>query len=150
MSIQFLTALHILFVILWIGPAAGGYYMSYYAWRKEGLTYQDWPEKALEHILRLEHISFLGIMLTGFFLFQKSKGGLLETEWFPMKMGIVLFILLFEIYDSWLHHYYIKKNAADPLIKSQIYFHKRVLGFISIPVFIGIGVVLRLAIYKFV
>ena len=148
MSYELLKTIHLVSLILWIGPAIGAYFMADYGKQNAGATYKDWPEKALEKVLRLEHISFLILLLSGLLLLSHHGLELWNAPWFKNKVILLVFIVLFEIYDSWLHHYYIRKFADTAGYDSKIGFHKKVLTIASVPVILGIIWVIRLAVYK--
>ncbi len=70
MSPMGLKFLHILALVFWLGPAFGGFWMVLRLQKILDKNTKPEMEKAYEEVLRIEHLSFLGLLMTGWLLFR--------------------------------------------------------------------------------
>ena len=96
--------LHLLCVILWIGPPLGAYYFLFRAYRDADVGRILWAERCCERVLLVEHIAFLIMLLSGLFMFWIGPWTLPGTPWLEKKLFFVGGIIVFECFDVWLAH----------------------------------------------
>lgn len=103
-SYDVLKTLHLLAVILWIGPALGAYWTLFATWQRGDKAAILAAEEDCERVLRLEHIAFGGIIVTGVAMLSVMDFALVQTQWMQQKLGLFGVILAFELFDMWVGH----------------------------------------------
>lgn len=153
MSYETIKVLHLLAVILWIGPALGGYIVLARVWARQEATAIRLAEADCESVLKLEHAAFLALVATGITLLATADFALIQTEWMRRKIAIFAAIALFECFDIWVSHVVIPRalqaagGVDGPDWKRAAYLRTWLIR-LSIPVGMGIVTILWTAVTK--
>ncbi len=108
---------HVLALILWIGPALGGYIFLFRAWQADDGSDEMarrlvWAEDVCERILRIEHVAFVALIGSGLAMLALNSG-LIAAGWMQQKLALVGVIIAFEAWDMWLSHSALPKAYKD-------------------------------------
>ncbi len=112
MAYILLKFVHLLSVIFWIGPALGAYWMLFNLWSSQHPSTIERAELACERMLRVEHIAFVMMIVTGAAMLASDGWLLLSTPWMQQKLGLFAMIVMFEMYDIWVSHIALPKILA--------------------------------------
>ena len=108
MDYALLKLVHLLAVVLWIGPPLGAYYILFAAHRDSGGDGAAdrilFAERAAERVLLFEHIALVILVVSGGLLVFIGPWQLFGTPWLAKKMILFAGVLLFEVFDIWLAH----------------------------------------------
>jgi uncharacterized membrane protein len=107
-----LEFLHVVAVILWIGPPLGAYYFLFRAHRSGDHAKVLWAERLAERVLWFEHLALLVLIASGVFMVQQSGWALLAVPWLKKKLALFAAVILFEAYDIWFAHRFMKRLLA--------------------------------------
>jgi len=139
--------MHIIGIILWIGPPLGAYWIHLKSFSSEGNADEEKFEirirKAFVGVLTIEHTGLI-ILLTGALsMLQYTDWKLLDLFWIKGKLLMLLFIIIpIEILDIWWGQLAIsmaiKKIKGDRITPELRRIFKRydILVFASIPALI--------------
>ncbi|MBI4817843.1 MAG: DUF2269 family protein [Deltaproteobacteria bacterium] len=104
MSYPLLKLFHLVSAILWIGPALGAYAFLVAAHRDPTMADRlEWIETTCERVLRVEHVAFIGLVISGFLL-MAIGGWSAESPWLFKKLLLFVFVFAFEGFDVWVSH----------------------------------------------
>jgi uncharacterized membrane protein len=109
-----LKFLHVVFVILWIGPPLGAYYFLFRAHRCGDEAKVLWSERLAERVLFFEHLALIGLIATGLVIVQQSGWALLSAPWLKKKLWLFAGVMVFEVFDIWFAHRYQKRLLDLP------------------------------------
>lgn len=104
MSYGLAKLLHLITVILWIGPALGAYY---FVWRVQKENDPDralWVEKTAERVLVFEHLALAGMIGTGIWMLAASGWSMARAAWLQNKLYLFCAVLVFEAFDIYVAH----------------------------------------------
>ncbi len=109
--------LHLVAVILWIGPPLGAYVFLFQAHRSKDEAKILWAERITERVLVLEHVALLVLVASGLAVVAESDWALLAVPWLRKKLVLFGGVLVFEAFDIWLNHRVVKRllDRAVPL-----------------------------------
>ena len=110
-----LKFLHVVLVILWIGPPLAAYYFLFRAHRSGDEAKVLWSERLVERVLFFEHLALIGLIATGLVIVQQSGWALLSAPWLEKKLWLFAGVMVFEAYDIWFAHRYLKRMLDIPL-----------------------------------
>ena len=96
--------LHLVAVILWIGPALGAYFFLFAALKDRDPARLLFVERLTERVLVLEHVALLAIVVTGVVMTAETGWTLLSARWLQLKLLAFSGVLVFELLDIWLAH----------------------------------------------
>ena len=130
--------IHLLMVIMWIGPPLGAYYVLVQAYRDGEKERIVWAERCCERVLVAEHIAFALLLVTGILMMWLGPWSL-ATSWLKTKLLLVVGIVVFEVFDIWLAHRVFAGllRRPDPLEEDEwsVAVHRRKqLMFAALPV----------------
>jgi uncharacterized membrane protein len=108
-----LKFLHVIAVILWIGPPLGAYYFLYRAHRSKQEATILWSEQMSERVLRLEHGALLVLIASGLVIVQQSDWALLAVPWLQKKLALFGGVMIFELYDIWFAHRFMRRLLRE-------------------------------------
>lgn len=152
MSYEAVKFFHIVFLVLWLGPATGAYWIVLRMGKQNSSDITLRLEKFFEEMLLVEHFAFFGLLATGLWLWHKIQIPLHDLRWLEWKMLPVALVFVIEIFDIWLSHLYFRrrvlnnsqhspKNLQDFLKIRKIFYRITVpLLFVLIPVIMALAV----------
>ena len=108
-----LKFLHLLAVILWIGPPLGAYYFLFRAHASKEEARILWCEALAERVLVAEHLALLALIATGLFMVQQSAWSMLAMPWLQKKLLAFAGVLAFEAFDVWFAHRLVKRLIRE-------------------------------------
>jgi len=111
-SYAILKVVHLLAVVLWIGPALGAYWFLYRAHREADLARRAWVERLTERVLVLEHVALVVVIVSGVALVEIGPWGYATTPWLQKKLVAFAGVLLFEAFDIYLAHVLFRRLLA--------------------------------------
>lgn len=111
MSYAAIKFFHIVFLVLWLGPATGAYWVVLRMGQKNSPDIALRLEKFFEEILLVEHFAFLGLLATGLLLWHAMQVPLHDLPWLEGKMVPVILICAIEIFDVWISHLYFRRHV---------------------------------------
>jgi uncharacterized membrane protein len=134
--------LHVVAVILWIGPPIGAYLALLRAYRSRDMARIRIVEQDVERVLRLEHAAFLVLLASGVGLVLVTDGAALQWPWLQKKLWAVAGICAFEVFDIYVEHVVARRvfALADPTTSPHwgAFLKLRMaLGIAAIPVALG-------------
>jgi uncharacterized membrane protein len=135
-----LKFLHIVAVILWIGPPLGAYYLVDQAHRRRDEATFQWCQMMSERVLVIEHIAFVVLIATGVFIVQQSDWALLAVPWMRKKLLCVAAVLLFEIYDIWYSHFFVRRHLAGTRERKILTGSASLVTFVLIPLILWFAI----------
>ena len=108
--------IHVVAVILWIGPPLGAYALVVSAYRGGDKARIVWAERECERVLVIEHVAFFLLLASGVMMTVSLGEGALSMSWLRNKLVLVALVVLFELFDMWLAHHVFKRvfAAAEP------------------------------------
>ncbi|MDH5655774.1 MAG: DUF2269 family protein [Spirochaetia bacterium] len=115
---------HIIGIILWIGPPLGAYWIHLKSFQKDSSHLEEQIELRVRNafigVLTIEHIGLLILLVGAFLMLNASGWTLLDIFWIKSKLMIFLFIIIpVEILDIWWGQYAIasalKKVKGDKI-----------------------------------
>ena len=112
MSYSLAKVVHVVAVVLWIGPPLGAYYLLVQAHRGRDPARIVWAERHCERVLIAEHVAFLVLVVSGLLMLYSVDWTLLEQGWMRAKLHLVALVVLFEAFDMWLAHVVFRKLLA--------------------------------------
>ena len=151
MSYDLLKLAHLVAVILWIGPALGGYIVLFRVWRRGDEAAITSAEEDCERVLRLEHAAFLLLVVSGVAMLASTDWALLQPGWMAQKLLIFGLIAAFEAYDMWLSHRVLPRAfgvSSDPDLRRKALLQRAWLMRLAVPVGLLIVLVLWLAVTR--
>ncbi len=143
MTYAVVKLVHVLAVILWIGPPVGAYLTLYRAYASKDLVRVRNAERDVERVLLLEHVAFIVLLASGAGLVLVTDGALLQAPWLQKKLWAVAGIVLFEAFDVYVENIVAKRVFAldDPTTSPhwRAFMKLRIaLGIAAIPVALGL------------
>lgn len=114
MDYIFAKLIHIVAMILWIGPPLGAYYIVYQTHRTGDPERLVWAERLAERVLRIEHVAFVFLIGSGVYILYCTGWGFLSLPWLRKKLMLFGGVLLFELFDIWVSHWALKKVLEAP------------------------------------
>jgi uncharacterized membrane protein len=108
-----LEFLHVLAVILWIGPPLGAYYFLFRGHRSGDESRILWCERIAERVLFVEHAALVALIATGLTIVALSDWALLAVPWLQKKLALFAAVMIFEIYDIWFAHRFVRRLLDD-------------------------------------
>ena len=113
---------HLVFVMLWAGSAIGAFWFVLIS-RKERMDCDDnddelvrrddWVRHHFNNVLKIEHIAFPLVILSGISLIMLANWDI-SSGWLYWKLGIVVLIIIpMEIIDTWLSHFYVPPTISN-------------------------------------
>lgn len=153
MSYSIYKLIHLIAMVLWLGPALGAYWILVRANKYPDIKRLE-IEKFYEEVLVIEHIAFLVLIATGFGIWSQLGISLFEVYWLNVKLTLVAMIVIIELFDISFSHFYFRHlmNKRYPFTADAwvSYFKVRKVFYnVAIPVLIALILgVLYLAVFK--
>lgn len=134
-----LKLVHVVAVVLWIGPPIAAYWMLARAHRSHDPARAQLLERETELILRLEHAAFVALLASGVGMVLVVGPGALQWPWLRMKLVAVAAIVLFELLDVWIEHGVARRvfAAEDPRLHPEwrtMVARRKLLAIAAIPI----------------
>lgn len=131
--------LHLVAVILWIGPALGAYVFLFAALKERDGAKLLFVERITERILLLEHLALLAVIATGLVMVAATGWTFFSAPWLQLKLLAFAGVLVFELFDIWLAHHVVRrllvrKIPLDAPEWSRADRWRRGLAFAALPV----------------
>ncbi len=149
-----LKIIHILALILWLGPAIGAYWILLKMGDHVSSQQRLVMERAYEFVLRVEHFAFLIVIASGLGLLHVIGSVFLKVDWFLTKLYLIAGIVLIEIFDIYLSHFLFRRlirKSGEPSSQAWKQFTKNrnIFYFISVPILLFLVIaILYLVIFK--
>ncbi|MBI2339656.1 MAG: DUF2269 family protein [Deltaproteobacteria bacterium] len=122
MSYLVYKLIHVVAVVLWLGPSLGAYWFLLKAHREKSSVPLVWVEKNYEQVLIVEHVAFLFLLASGVAMVEKMGWHVIDQPWFSKKLMLVGLVVLIEIVDIWISHYlYRKARRLGDNIKNPVW-----------------------------
>lgn len=97
---RFLLYLHLLLVILYLGPSLGGSFVYWRARRSRNQTLTHFVLLAAKKLYDFEHLTLVAVILSGIGLLWLGRWDPLAPGWLRNKLLVVAFLLLpVEVWD---------------------------------------------------
>lgn len=130
---------HLLSLILWVGPPLGAYYILWQVHRSRDRTQMVWAQRYVERVLVVEHIAFVVLILSGAYLVWLTDGALLNMPWLQKKLWLFAGVLVFELVDIWISHFVLahileEKDPLDSPEWPRVERMRRTLAIAALPV----------------
>jgi uncharacterized membrane protein len=115
-SYALVKVVHLLALVVWIGPPLGAYFLLAMAWREGDDERITWTERLTERVLRVEHGALVVWLGSGVALLWLSDWAWLSAPWMHAKLALVGVVLAFEVFDIWHAHVLSRRvfEADDP------------------------------------
>ncbi len=95
-----LLALHLISLIVWLGPSVGGTYIYLRARRTGKQDLILWTLRESIALYNLEHIAFAGVLISGVGLLVVNDWALLSAQWIRWKLLFVAGLIIpVEVWD---------------------------------------------------
>lgn len=92
---QFSKLVHLVGVIIWIGPSLGGFWMLLQAEKSGDERLEIWARRRFEWLVNIEHVGLLLLLAGGIGMLYSTGWAALEyMRWFQWKLGIVVLVIL--------------------------------------------------------
>lgn len=146
-------ALHLLGLLLWIGPSLGGYYMVRAARASRDGLLIAWVAERWQRVLLVEHLGLLLVLATG--LARAAILGWLAHPpiWLFLKMMLVgVFVVPIELMDLWVAGFWVAPALRRPRDKSALartlQLQDRFTAWTSLPLAATLIAILVLVVWK--
>ena len=144
MTYLVIKLVHLVALLLWIGPPLGMYVLLFRAHATRATEQVLWLERESERVLVLEHVAFVVLLLTGAALVFQMGPAALSIPWLQKKLVCVAAIVVFEGFDIWLAHVVTHRilNGADAIVDlrdprfARVRSLRRVLAMCALPIVI--------------
>ena len=153
MLYSFLKFVHVVAAILWIGPPLGAYYFLSRAHQTRDEARILWSERVAERVLWFEHLALIALIASGAIVVWLSDWSLLAMPWLQKKLVLFAGVLVFESYDIWFAHVFMKRMLKEDVPLSDPRWQRakqlrRWLNLGALPVLVMIPAILWFAIAK--
>lgn len=152
---RWLLLVHVLSVIVYLGPSLGGSYVYFAARRQGDPAMITWTLRQSIFLYNVEHLALAAVLGSGASLLAAGGWGLLGAGWMQWKLALVAgMILPVEIWDIAVVNYVLRQALrqgtrldAPPLARA-IRLHDRVLAVGGAIFATGVLAILALAVVK--
>ncbi len=86
--------LHLIGLIVWIGPSLGGFWMLLRAEKTGDEKLEIWVRRRFEQLVNVEHVGLLLLLVGGIGMVWATEWGPLKQGWFQWKLGIIIGVIL--------------------------------------------------------
>ncbi|RME77156.1 MAG: hypothetical protein D6785_12940 [Planctomycetota bacterium] len=133
----FWKMVHLFSVVLWTGTTLGGYWFVLQGIQEsKSLGYQTdkelWLRKKFIFLANLEHLAFLGIIISAFAMIWILKAGFFQISFIKWKLILFFsFLLPMEIIDVYLTNFLLapvlrkKENLEKERLEKALKYHDR-------------------------
>lgn len=137
-SYAIVKVVHLLALVMWIGPPLGAYFLLAMAWRDGDDERIAWVERVTELVLRVEHGALLVWLGSGVALLWLTDWAWLSAPWMAAKLVLVAVVLVFEVFDVWHAHALSRRVFAsaaprehaehDRMLRSRLWLLRLAVG----------------------
>ena len=147
----FFQALHLLGLLLWIGPSLGGYFMLLSAQRTADPKLIRWVRVRWQTILAVEHFGLL-LALSAGLARAWSLGWLSDPPaWLMLKLLLIgLAVIPLELADIFVAHFWVQPALArgDPNLERRFAVQDRLAAYTGLPLALVLVAIVALVVWK--